>query len=54
MASIIGRFLVTEASNLVLGQSRSTFDPRTALREGGVLVINAAAGSLGEGATARS
>jgi type IV secretion system coupling TraD/TrwB family protein len=48
----IGRFVVTEASRLVLGQARSTFDPRMTLREGGVLVINTAAGSLGEGASA--
>ena len=48
----IGRFIVTEASRLVLGQARSTFDPRMVLREGGTLVINTAAGSLGEGASA--
>ena len=48
----IGRFVVTEASRLVLGQARSTFDPRMTLRDGGVLVINTAAGSLGEGASA--
>ncbi len=48
----IGRFIVTEVSRLVLGQARSTFDPRMVLREGGTLVINTAAGSLGEGASA--
>jgi hypothetical protein len=46
----VGRFLVTEASRLVLGQPVSTFDPRPLLREGGVLVVNSAVGSLGEGA----
>jgi hypothetical protein len=48
----VGRFLVTEASRLVLGQSRSTFDPRSLLREGGVLVVNSAVGLLGEGGAA--
>ena len=46
----IGRFTVTEASRLVLGQARSTFDPRALLRDGGVLVVNTAVGALGEGA----
>ncbi len=48
----VGRFLVTEASRLVLGQSCSTFDPRSMLREGGVLVVNSAVGLLGEGGAA--
>ncbi len=48
----VGRFLVTEASRLVLGQPRSTFDPRALLREGGVLVVNSAVGLLGEGGAA--
>jgi hypothetical protein len=46
----VGRFLVTEASRLVLGQPVSTFDPRPLLRDGGALVVNSAVGSLGEGA----
>ena len=48
----VGRFLVTEAARLVLGQSRSTFDPRSLLRDGGVLVVNSAVGLLGEGGAA--
>ncbi|MPZ99100.1 MAG: TraM recognition domain-containing protein [Dehalococcoidia bacterium] len=52
VTSKIGRFTVTEASRLVLGQARSTFDPRAILREGGVLVVNTAVGTLGEGAAA--
>ncbi len=48
----IGRFIVTEASRLALGQSRSTIDPRALLRDGGVLVVNSAVGALGEGAAA--
>ena len=48
----VGRFLVTEASRLVMGQSRCTFDPRSLLREGGVLVVNSAVGLLGEGGAA--
>src|SRR6266545_2072105 len=35
----IGRFMVTEASRLILGQSRSTIDLRGALQDGGVLVV---------------
>jgi len=50
VTSKIGRFTVTEASRLVLGQARSTFDPRALLRDGGVLVVNTAVGALGEGA----
>ncbi len=50
VTSKIGRFTVTEASRLVLGQPRSTFDPREVIRDGGVLVINTAVGTLGEGA----
>jgi hypothetical protein len=50
VTSKIGRFTVTEASRLVLGQAESTFDPRALLREGGVLVVNTAVGALGEGA----
>ncbi|HEU0075733.1 MAG TPA: type IV secretory system conjugative DNA transfer family protein [Dehalococcoidia bacterium] len=46
----VGRFMVTEASRLVLGQPVSTFDPRPLLKDGGVLVVNSAVGSLGEGA----
>lgn len=48
----IGRFMVTEASRLILGQSRSTLDLRTAIRGGGVLVVNSSVGVLGEGAAA--
>lgn len=48
----VGRFLVTEAARLVLGQSCSTFDPRSMLRHGGVLVVNSAVGLLGEGGAA--
>jgi hypothetical protein len=48
----VGRFLVSEASRLVLGQSSSTFDPRSLLRDGGVLVVNSAVGLLGEGGAA--
>jgi len=50
VTSKIGRFTVTEASRLVLGQARSTFDLRQVIRDGGVLVINTAVGTLGEGA----
>ncbi|RJQ07835.1 MAG: hypothetical protein C4558_08915 [Dehalococcoidia bacterium] len=50
VTSKIGRFTVTEASRLVLGQAQSTFDPRALLRDGGVLVVNTAVGALGEGA----
>jgi len=45
----IGRFLMGEASRFLLGQPRSSFDPRVLL-DGGVLVVNAAVGRLGEGA----
>lgn len=48
----IGRFIVTEAARLVLGQASSTLDPRALLHEGGVLVVNSAVGTLGEGAAA--
>jgi hypothetical protein len=48
----VGRFVVNEASRLVIGQPRSTIDPRTLVKDGGVLVINSAVGSLGEGAAA--
>jgi len=48
----VGRFMVTEAARLVLGQPRSTVDPRALLREGGVLVVNSAVGALGEGGAA--
>lgn len=48
----IGRFMITEASRLILGQSRSTLDLRAAMREGGVLVVNSSVGALGEGAAA--
>ena len=50
VTSKIGRFTVTEASRLVFGQARSTFDPRGIVRDGGVLVVNTAVGALGEGA----
>jgi len=50
VTSKIGRFTVTEASRLVFGQPRSTFDPRQVIRDGGVLVVNTAVGTLGEGA----
>jgi hypothetical protein len=45
----IGRFLMGEASRFLVGQPRSSFNPR-ALLDGGVLVVNAAVGRLGEGA----
>lgn len=48
----VGRFIVTEAARLILGQARSTIDPRALLREGGVLVVNSAVGALGEGGAA--
>ncbi|HWO72215.1 MAG TPA: type IV secretory system conjugative DNA transfer family protein, partial [Dehalococcoidia bacterium] len=48
----VGHFLVTEASRLVVGQSCSTFDPRSMLQGGGVLVVNSAVGLLGEGGAA--
>jgi hypothetical protein len=48
----VGRFIVTEAGRLVLGQARSTFDPRSLVRHGGVLVVNSAVGVLGEGGAA--
>ncbi len=51
VTSKIGRFTVTEASRLVFGQARSTFDPRAIVRDGGVLVVNTATGTLGEGAS---
>jgi len=50
VTSKIGRFTVTEASRLVFGQPRSTFDPRQVIRDGGVLIVNTAVGTLGEGA----
>ncbi|GMU40683.1 MAG: hypothetical protein AMXMBFR23_15490 [Chloroflexota bacterium] len=50
VTSKIGRFTVTEASRLVFGQPRSTFDPRQVIRDGGVLIVNTAVGRLGEGA----
>jgi hypothetical protein len=48
----VGRFEVTEAARLTLGQARSTLNPRTLLRDGGVLVVNTAVGTLGEGGSA--
>jgi hypothetical protein len=48
----IGRFMVTEATRLIVGQSRSTLDLRGAMRDGGVLVVNSSVGALGEGAAA--
>ena len=48
----VGRFEVTEAARLTLGQPQSTIDPRTLLRDGGVLVVNTAVGLLGEGGSA--
>lgn len=48
----IGRFMVTEASRLILGQSRSTLDLRASIRDGGALVVNTSVGALGEGAAA--
>lgn len=50
VTSKVGRFTVTQAARFVFGQSRSTFNPRDLLRDGGVLVINTAVGTLGEGA----
>jgi len=48
----VGRFEVTEAARLTLGQPQSTIDPRSLLRDGGVLVVNTAVGLLGEGGSA--
>jgi hypothetical protein len=48
----IGRFMITEASRLILGQARSTLDLRAAIHDGGVLVVNSSVGALGEGAAA--
>ena len=48
----VGRFQVTEAARLTLGQARSTINPRSLLRDGGVLVVNSAVGTLGEGGAA--
>jgi hypothetical protein len=48
----IGRFLVNESTRFVIGQPRSSWDPRPLLRDGGVLVVNSAVGVLGEGAAA--
>ena len=48
----VGRFQVTEAARLTLGQAQSTFNPRVLLRDGGVLVVNSAVGLLGEGGAA--
>ncbi|MPZ48929.1 MAG: TraM recognition domain-containing protein [Dehalococcoidia bacterium] len=48
----IGRFLVTESTRFVVGQPRSTWNPRPLLRDGGVLVVNSAVGVLGEGPAA--
>ena len=43
---------MTEAARLTLGQPQSTINPRTLLRDGGVLVVNTAVGLLGEGGSA--
>ncbi|HMS72178.1 MAG TPA: type IV secretory system conjugative DNA transfer family protein [Baekduia sp.] len=48
----VGRFEVTEAARLTLGQPQSTINPRTLLHDGGVLVVNTAVGLLGEGGSA--
>lgn len=48
----VGRFEVTEAARLTLGQPQSTINPRALLRDGGVLVVNTAVGLLGEGGSA--
>ena len=48
----VGRFQVTEAARLTLGQAQSTINPRSLLRDGGVLVVNSAVGTLGEGGAA--
>jgi hypothetical protein len=48
----VGRFEVTEAARLTLGQPQSSINPRTLLRDGGVLVVNTAVGLLGEGGSA--
>ncbi|MCZ2109415.1 MAG: type IV secretory system conjugative DNA transfer family protein [Dehalococcoidia bacterium] len=48
----VGRFEVTEAARLTLGQAQSTIDPRSLLHDGGVLVVNTAVGVLGEGGSA--
>ncbi len=48
----VGRFQVTEAARLTLGQAQSTINPRALLRDGGVLVVNSAVGLLGEGGAA--
>ena len=48
----VGRFEVTEAARLTLGQPQSTINPRTLLHDGGALVVNTAVGLLGEGGSA--
>lgn len=48
----IGRFLVSESTRFIVGQPYSTWDPRSLLRDGGVLVVNSAVGVLGEGPAA--
>ncbi|MFN8507586.1 MAG: type IV secretory system conjugative DNA transfer family protein, partial [Dehalococcoidia bacterium] len=48
----VGRFQVTEAARLTLGQAQSTINPRSLLSDGGVLVVNTAVGLLGEGGAA--
>ena len=50
VTSKVGRLLATEATQLVFGQSASTFDPAAVIREGGVLIVNTAVGTIGEGA----
>ena len=49
--SKIGRFISSGAARNVFGQARTTFDPGGVVRDGGVLVINTATGTLGEGAS---
>ena len=50
----IGRFSLNEPLRLLFGQSQSTFDPVRLVRDGGVVVINTAVGTLGEGAAGLS
>ena len=49
--SKIGRFISSGAARNVFGQARTTFDPGGVVRDGGVLIINTATGTLGEGSS---
>lgn len=50
VTSKIARFIASGPARAVFGQARTTFDPGRVVRDGGVLVVNTATGSLGEGA----